>query len=55
MIEIKILSSETMLGSCLCMVFFQVVLNHNPLNKPVFVAHIVETSLTYWDILHYGP
>jgi hypothetical protein len=31
MIEIETLLSETMLGSCLYIVFFQVVLNHNPL------------------------
>jgi hypothetical protein len=33
MIEIETLLSKTMLGSCLYIVFFQVVLNHNPLEE----------------------
>jgi hypothetical protein len=55
MIEIKTLLSETMLGSCLYTMFFQVVLNHNPLEKVGVHCPYCKDISYIWDIICYGP
>jgi hypothetical protein len=56
MIEIEILLSKTMLGSCLCTMFFEVVSNHNPLEQVgAHCPYCENISYNWWDILCYGP
>ncbi len=56
MIEIETLLFETMLGSCLCIVLFQIVLNHHLLEQAgAHCPYCGDISYNWWDILHSKP
>jgi hypothetical protein len=52
MIEIKTLLSKTMLGSCMCIVLFQVIVNHHLLEQvSVHYPYCENIFYNWWYIM----